>query len=213
MQNSRKCTKRENQTNREFARTKKALFDHRCTSKEVTKNYEKLRQMIFMEEVKIRVPSSINIYIEEQKADSLQQEVELADDYSLIHRSSFVTPISSHESLSHDDDIKHGGPPVKPKSVGKAADSQRPCNFRVSSGGPICNYCKCRGHVISECRTLEQNRYNLTGDLLVHTVNPPANNTVPPMKAYHKLSSRAHYHPFVSEGSISLSEDGEIIKK
>ena len=45
----------------------------------------------------------------------------------------------------------HNGTPAKPKSAGHAADGQRPRQSRSGSGGPICNYCKRRGHVISEC--------------------------------------------------------------
>ena len=48
-QNFRKCRKNEKQTFTEFACTKEDLFDRWCTSKEVAKNYEKLRQMILVE--------------------------------------------------------------------------------------------------------------------------------------------------------------------
>jgi len=66
--------------------------------------------------------------------------------------------------------------------------------------------------VISECWTLERKRNNPTGDLLVRTVNLPANHTVPQVKGSHELSSATHCHPFVSEASASLSEDTETIK-
>ena len=71
----------------EFARTKEALFDRRCTSEN---EYDKLRQMILLEEFKSCLPDNIKTYIEEQKADSLKIPPTLADDYSLTHRSSFA---------------------------------------------------------------------------------------------------------------------------
>ena len=103
------------------------------------------------------------------------------------------------------------GTPVKPKSAGSAADGHKPRQFRDGSGGPICNYCKRRGHVISECWTLEQKRNNPPGDLLVSTVNPPNTRSAPPVKKSHEISSSTNYHPFVSEGYVSLSAGGETV--
>ena len=72
-QNFRKCRKYEKQTYTEFAHTKEALFDRWCTSKEVAKEYEKLRQMILVEEFKSCLPDNVKTYIEEQKADNLHK--------------------------------------------------------------------------------------------------------------------------------------------
>ena len=58
-QNFRKCRKDEKQTYTEFTHTKEALFDRWCTSKEVTKEYEKLRQMILVEEFKSCLPDNV----------------------------------------------------------------------------------------------------------------------------------------------------------
>ena len=157
-QNFRKCRKDDKQSYTEFAHAKEALFDRWCTSKEVAKDYEKLCQMILVEEFKSCLHDSIKTYIEEQKADSLQQAATLADDYSLTHRNSFVVLSSLHSGMSQDDQLNcnnHNGTPAKLKSAGHAADGQRPRQSRIGSGGPICNYCKRQGHVISECWTLE----------------------------------------------------------
>ena len=58
-------------------------------------------------------------------------------------------------------------------------------------------YCKCHGHVISECCTLERKRNNLSGDLLVSTVNSPVTCSVPPVKNSDESPSSTDYHPFV----------------
>ena len=170
--------------------------------------------MILVEEFKSCLPDNVKTYIEEQKADKLQQAATLADDYSLTHRSSFVAPSSIHGSVPQDDPFSrnsHSGTPTKPKSAGNAADGQRPRQSRGGSGGPICNYCKRRGHVISECWTLERKRNNPSGDLLVSTVNSPVTRNVPPVKNSDESLSSTDYHPFVSEGYVSLSEDGETV--
>jgi len=142
-QNFRKCRKDEKQTYTEFARTKEALFDRWCTSKEVEKEYEKLRQMILLEEFKSCLPDNMKTYIEEQKADSLQIAATLADDYSLTQRSSFALS-NPRGTLPQDDPANrsnHSGTP-KSKSAGSAADSQRTRSSKGSSGGPISSYCK-----------------------------------------------------------------------
>ena len=77
--------------------------------------------------------------------------------------------------------------------------------------GPICNYCKRQGHMISECWTLEWKRNNPFGDLLVSTVNPPNRYSVSPVKSSDEASSSTNYYPFVSEGYVSLSENGEAV--
>ena len=213
-QNFRRCRKDEKQTYTEFARTKQALFDRWCTSKEVAKDYEKLRQMILVEEFKNCLPDNIKTYIEERKTEDLQQAATLADDYSLTHRISFVTLNNPRGSISQDDQSNcnnSSGAPIKPKPAGHPADGQRPRQSRNGSRGPICNYCKCRGHVISECWSLEQKRNNPSGDLMVSTVNPPTTCSVPPVENSNETSSSTDYHPFVSEGYVSLSENGETV--
>ena len=190
-QNFRKCRKEEKQTFTEFARTKEALFDRWCASKEVAKDYEKFRQMIMVEEFKSCLPDNINTYIEEQKADGLQQGATLADDYSLTHQRSFITPGNPRGSVSLDDQSNHSNHSASQgnKSAGNAADSQKPRQSKSGSGGPICNYCKHHGHVILECWTLACKRNNPSNDLLVSTVNPPSADSVTPVKNNDKTSS------------------------
>ena len=84
-QNFRNYKKGEKQTYTEFAREKEALFDRWCSSKEVAREFEKLRQLVLIEEFKACVPVNIKTYIDEQKAITLQQAAVLADDYSLTH--------------------------------------------------------------------------------------------------------------------------------
>ena len=71
----------------EFARQKEALFNRWCTSQQVGNNYEKLKQLVLLEEFKKCVPTPIKTYLEEQKVDDLQRAAILADDYKLTHKS------------------------------------------------------------------------------------------------------------------------------
>jgi len=65
--------------------------------------------------------------------------------------------------------------------------------------------------VISEYWTLARKRSNPSGDLLVSTVNPPSTDRVPSVKNSGETSSSTNFHLFVSEGCVSLSENGETV--
>ena len=80
-----KC--QEGKTYMEFARQKEALFNRWCASQQVGNNYEKLKQLVLLEEFKKCVPTPIKAYLKEQKVDDLQKAAILADDYKLTHKS------------------------------------------------------------------------------------------------------------------------------
>ena len=173
------------------------MFNHWCASKEIVKDFEKLHQLKVIEEFKGCLPNNIKTYIDKQKVESLQQVAVLADDYSLTHMS------GNYNKLPNSDATHHNFPTVDPKSAGNADDSPRNLR-RGMSGGPICNYCKRRGHVISECRTLEKWRNYPISHSLVQAVR----HTPPPSPKPEGLSN---YHPFVSKGYVSLSEGGDSV--
>ena len=66
-------------------------------------------------------------YIDEQKADSLQQAAVLADDYSLTYHGSFEMSDSSQTKLSHSDANHRNIPFSDPKSAGNAEDFREHC--------------------------------------------------------------------------------------
>jgi len=78
------------QTFTEFAQEKEAQFDHWCTAKEVTHDFENLRQLILLEEFKGCFSPQVKTYLDERKVESLHQTAVLVNDYSLTHKSTFV---------------------------------------------------------------------------------------------------------------------------
>ena len=78
------------QTYVEFARSKKLLFDRWCHSQKVDKDHDKLRQFIFIEEFKSCIHSDVRTFIDEQKAETLEDAARLADELSLSHKVTFV---------------------------------------------------------------------------------------------------------------------------
>ena len=61
------------------------MFEKWLTFKEVTKIFDKLRQLILIEEFKQYVDSDIKTDIDEHKVSSLVESSTMADDYALTH--------------------------------------------------------------------------------------------------------------------------------
>ena len=98
-QKFRNCKKDSNQTHVEFARNKEQLFDRWCCSKKIDENYDKLRQLMLVEEFKRCIQSDVKTFLDEKQVETLEEAARLADDYYLTHKVSFIAkpkPTSSH---------------------------------------------------------------------------------------------------------------------
>ncbi|KAG1714334.1 hypothetical protein GQR58_001487 [Nymphon striatum] len=82
-QKFRNYRKDNNKPHVEFAKDKARMFDRWCTSESVERNYEKIRQLILIEEFKNCVHPQIKTYIIEHKANNLDRASEMADEYTL----------------------------------------------------------------------------------------------------------------------------------
>ena len=81
--------KQESQTHIESAHEKEVYFDRWCNSREVGTDFEKLRQVILIEEFKRCVRDDIKTYLDEQKAENMTKAAAYADDFVLTHKSTF----------------------------------------------------------------------------------------------------------------------------
>lgn len=89
-QKFRSCEKLSCQTYVEFARSKEQLFDRWCHSQKVVKDHDKLRQLILIEEFKRCIHSDVRTFVDEQKAETLEDAARLVDEFSLSHKATFV---------------------------------------------------------------------------------------------------------------------------
>ena len=80
--------------------------------------------------------------------------------------------------------------------------------WKNTSGGPICNCCKCRGHLISECLSLEKQKANATSNAVVQLIHkqPVTQQVLRSCEPYND-----DYRSSVSDGQVSLTEDGEVV--
>ena len=193
-----KC--KEGQTYMEFARQKEALFNRWCTSQQVENSFDKLKQLILLEEFKSCVPVKVKTYLEEQKVDELQRAATLADDYKLTHQSMG----SNVETKSIATSKSRGTVSVPPQVVDKVSTQSRDQdqsgrNRMTLRSGPVCAYCKRRGHLLSECWALEK-KDKRKGNALVTTRS-------------HTSKTPETFKPFVSKGSVSTAENSADLKE
>ena len=64
-------------------------FDRWCNSRKVGTDFEKLRQVILIEEFKRCVSDDIKTYPDEQNVENLAKAAAYAYDYALTHKSTF----------------------------------------------------------------------------------------------------------------------------
>ena len=69
-QQFRNCRKNFDQTYVEFARIKEQLFDKLCSSKKAGHDFDKIRQLLLIEEFKWGLSNEIKTYLNEQKVDT-----------------------------------------------------------------------------------------------------------------------------------------------
>ena len=154
-QKFRNCKKDSNQTHVEFARNKEQLYDRWCCSKKIDQNYDKLRQLVLAEEFKRCIQSDVKTFLDEKQVETLEA-ARLADDYYLTHKVSFIAkqkPTSSHPQnkfLSGNS----SGVPSQSNTPKPNSTSETKSQYPLSR--PTYNYCKKRGHLVSECLKLKR---------------------------------------------------------
>ncbi len=189
-QKFRAWLKQAKQTNVEFAREKKNLFEKWCLASKVT-TYEELQELILLEDFKTCVPENVVVYLNEQKVSKLSDAAVLADEFALTHRTVFSSGRQSKTSLATET-IAQGARRVNisntsggGKSVSKSAERR------------VCFYCLDPGHMISDCKAWKQKAIN-TKPKSVASIQ-----SVPDLFA----ADTSSYDPFLLTGYVSLAGD------
>ena len=217
-QKFRNCKKENEQTHVEFARTKEQLFDRWFSSKKIGSNHEKLRQLMLVEEFKRCINSDIKSFLDEKQVETLEAAARLADDYALTHKVSYINksnpsrrPFFPHSGSKHSPSNPSGNYSQtftpKPKSSGENKD-QNPLSQ------PICNYCKRRGHIISESLHLKRKKEKQeglkpTGLTSLRSKPQSCVKEEDPIQTERPETDSVMeiYEPFLSDGFVSLNSD------
>lgn len=184
----------------EFGREKEVLFDRWCQSQHVD-GFEKLRDLVLLEEFKNCLPDKIATYINERKVSTVSDAAVLADEYVLTHKDSFDKfrlPTERGVPVA-----KTGVPPVNANFSGEMKPVGRE---RVDvREKPVCFYCKKRGHTINNCFVLNKRDQSpkvinlLKADSVANqqSFSGPTALVKPPPDVY---------APFIMKGFVSLCE-------
>ena len=217
-QKFRNYRKQESQTHVEFAHEKEVYFDRWCNSREVGTDFEKLRQVILIEEFKRCVRDDIKTYLDEQKVENLAKAAAYADDYALTHKSTFNKNKSFGPAKKSYPEIGKKSENVAPE---KSSDKGQTSNQTMSkdrkprSFAPVCHYCKKPGHVMSDCWLLKKRREKeATPNAFVSSKsnwrsNP--NRTESSIGLDKSEIIREEFKPFVSAGFVSLESSSSQV--
>ena len=93
-QKFRAYKKYESQTYVKFAREKEDLFDKWLSSKKVEKYFDKLRQLLLLEEFKQFIHVDLKIHLDDKNVDTLQDAAVVSDNYTITHKNTFKGPSS-----------------------------------------------------------------------------------------------------------------------
>lgn len=167
----------------DFARDKGLLFDRWCSASKVS-TFASLRELLLLEDFKNCLPERIIVYLNEQKATTLQQAAILADEFALTHKATFT-----RESIPNK---QRDRTPQSTFSNGSKPEKLRQCF-----------YCHKTGHLIAECDALKRKQpmSNPKGVGLIKTVlDGPVT-----MPAYsHVVSPDDCFKPFMFKAYVSV---------
>ena len=213
-QKFRNCQRDINQTFVEFARVKEQLFDRWCHSKKVNMDFEKLRQLILIEEFKRRIPFHMKTFIDEKQVENLQQAADLADEYFLTHGN-----FNQQRNQSSDKQYT-ANPSSGSDSFQQPVNSTQSMKSNSETSAPFCNYCKRRGHLRSECFYLIGNQPSThdvqqpspSGHIVpMQLVSDPHSAAIIPCETGLATSNLDRimemFEPFIQNFFVSLSDD------
>ncbi|XP_072101909.1 uncharacterized protein [Mobula birostris] len=133
----------------EFAREMQMYCERWCASKGVNGDYDRLLQLILIEQFKGCVPECMRPYLDGKEADSLAATAKLVDEYALTHKMKF-TPSKGYQKGSQD-----GGESPPEKSESKPGTSEKDKvdreQFGRKSPGVVCYSGGKVGHFASRC--------------------------------------------------------------
>ena len=141
-----RCFKKsDDQTYVEFGHEKEVLFDRWCHSLQVY-DFDKLRDLMLVEDFKNCLPERIVTHINDRKALNVSEAAVLADEYVLTHKDRYdrpQPPLGRSFSASR--------PPVIQKSSGDGGVTSG-----VKESDRVCSFCKKHGHTVDYCFALNK---------------------------------------------------------
>lgn len=139
------------------------MIDRWCRIVKVGQGFEKLTELILLEEFKNSVSPEIKLRLIEHKVVDLKNVVVFVDDYELTHKT-LSNKLSHNKFYRREWGIRSQSEgecmspkrrePGNHKFIRKleSGEDKRPGNFE----GPTCHYCKKKGHLKAQCWKLRE---------------------------------------------------------
>ena len=228
-QKFRICARGQAESHMEFARRKEGLLDRWCTATKVGGEYERLRQLILVEEFLKDLPEDMRLFLNERKASTIHEAARLADEYTANRHHKLENARSVHELAKMADEhegthrdremvptrVVRGNTPLLPSPDSSSRGFGRPrpsvggerMNFRQSPKfqqqgrrePPQCFKCHQVGHLIANCPRRHE------ADVVACVVERPQGMAV-------SNGGQSSYRPYISRGSVSTT-DGKRHRK
>ena len=226
-QRFRNKRKEVDQTHVEFAREKETLFDRWCSSNEVGSDFDKLRELMLLEEFKDSVRKEVKIHLDEQKVASLRQAAKMADDYELTHKQSFVRNPGYAYNRGYQDNKVYNPSQGKGCNPGRENRDQKGSDVSAKAAKkveqkegleqkffrvPTCYHCKKKGHVMSDCWFLKKQGETKRSAVNLVSCKAPLQmeSLVKGVEGSQvKRDPKGCFDSFMSCGSVSVKEQGE----
>ncbi len=167
---------------------------------------EQLRQLILLEEFKNCLPEVVSVYLNEQKAITLEQAAILADEFVLTHKVNFGDKQAESQSKGQNNRFRYGKFPVSSPAKKLVSDS--------STSERVCFYCKKPGHLIRDCPVLSKKQKSTKTVAFVSSpvLSLPSSSSLanaPSEKLECKNGELAGSSSFLMDGFVCLSSDPE----
>ena len=226
----RRLQKSQNVTHVEFAREKSTLCDRWLMSLSVQGDYDKLRELLLLEDFKQMVAQDIRTYLEEHKYETLNEAAVAADEYFLTHKQyktgSGQGVFRSSQGQGQGQD-KHRNP-SSGKEQNSKASGQEGSNRKAKCGHckkshatdkcwelypelrPECTHCESRSHDTNTCFKLHPELRPKVAKKPVCLVQGSHIDVAPIAEIGHiEEPVKDSYVEFKSEGFVSKGEGQE----
>nr|XP_055062771.1 uncharacterized protein LOC129445823 [Misgurnus anguillicaudatus]XP_055062772.1 uncharacterized protein LOC129445823 [Misgurnus anguillicaudatus] len=209
-QRFRSWRKGDRQTHSEVVRDLVSYFDRWCVASAVD-DFEKLRDLVILEQFKNIVPDDIATYINEKKPRDAMEAAVLADDYVLTHRKVYREDRSGHQSGNFNEN-RVGVKKFEQMYPSKSENSGR----MKSDRDLVCNYCFSLGHWKNKCPVLAakgklgKKKSHISPVLVTdiseatHDLDPSTSIEVGEEVCDSKLLAMENFVPFITDGCVSL---------
>ncbi|XP_059405759.1 uncharacterized protein LOC132140794 [Carassius carassius] len=148
-QKFRSWEKKDSQTHVEFVHDISVYFSRWCTASDV-KTLDDLKDLMLLEQFKNSVSQRVATYISEKKTDTAYEAAIMADDFFLIHKTSF-----GYKNVGESVQKESYDPSRSSKIVRASSDRLRIFSVREKDRENQCNYCRAFGHWMNECPSLK----------------------------------------------------------